>query len=139
LRAAKILRERAFANPKIDFLWNSHLVEIKGADKVEAGIVQNKNTLVKTDVPVDGVFMYVGILPNTRFAQGVVELDEQGYAVTDPDLQTSVPGIFAAGDVRHNQLKQVSVAVGEGALAAMMAEKYLEELKDKFQAPSTKS
>lgn len=129
LRAAKILQERAFANPKVDFLWNSHLVEIKGKDRVEVGVVQNKNTLEKTEVLVDGVFMYVGILPNTNFVQGVIELDEAGFALTDADLQTSVPGVFAAGDVRKNQLKQVSVAVGEGAIAAMMAEKYLEELE----------
>lgn len=127
LRAAKILRERAFANPKIDFLWDSHLIEIGGKDKVESGVVQNKNTLEKKEVSVDGVFMYVGILPNTEFAKGVIELDEAGFVVTDADLQTSAPGIFAAGDVRQNQLKQVSVAVGEGALAAMMAEKYLED------------
>lgn len=129
LRAAKILQERAFANPKIDFLWDSHLIEIKGKDKVEAGVIQNKNTLEKTEIPADGVFMYVGILPNTEFAKGVIELDETGFVVTDSDLQSSAPGIFAAGDVRRNQLKQVSMAVGEGALAAMMAEKYLEEQK----------
>jgi thioredoxin reductase (NADPH) len=126
LRAAGSLREKAFANPKMDFRWSSELRGIYGNTMVERVVVFDKKTRQEKEVPVDGVFMYVGNIPNTSFAEGILRLDENGYILTDEALQSSIPGIFAAGDVRHNLLKQVVVAMGEGALASVSAEKYIE-------------
>ncbi len=131
LRATKILQEEAFANPKVKFIWNSHLIEIKGESKVEKGVIKNKLTNEIIEEPIDGVFIYVGNIPNTRWLGDTLELDEEGYILTNQDLETSVKGVFAAGDVRHSQLKQVAVAVGEGALASIMAERYLERKRRK--------
>lgn len=125
LRAVKILQERAMANPKIKFIWNSHLDEVKGKEKVEAAVIRDKLTQEKKIVPVEGVFIYVGVNPNTNFLPPSIKLNDKGFVVTDENLSTGLPGIFAAGDVRANQLKQVVVAVGEGALAAHLAEKYI--------------
>lgn len=128
LRATKIYQERAFANPKIDFLWNSVVEEIKGNQTVESILVKNVISGEITEVPAEGVFMFIGIEPKTAFLKGVVEMDESGYiAVDESNLQTSVKGIFAAGDARKKLLRQVATAVGDGATAAFAAEKYLEE------------
>jgi len=131
LRADKILQERAFRNEKIDFLWNSVVVEIKGDNLLRSVVVKNVKTGELKEYEFDGLFIYIGYQPNTEFLKGLVELDENGYIVTDEKLETSVPGIFACGDVRRNVLKQVSVAVGEGAVAATSAERYLENLENK--------
>lgn len=125
LRAVKILQERAMANPKIKFIWDSHLDEVKGKEKVEAAVIRNKLTQEKETIPIDGVFIYVGVHPNTDFLPPSIQLDDRGFIVTDENLSVGLPGVFAAGDVRSNQLKQVVVAVGEGALAAHLAEKHL--------------
>lgn len=130
LRADRILQERAFANEKIEFIWNSVVVEILGDQTVRAVKVKNVKTNDVKEVPTDGVFIYIGYEPNTGFLNGFVELDERGYVVTDDRLQTSVEGVFACGDVRSNPLKQVSVAVGEGAVAATSAEQYLDSLEN---------
>ena len=128
LRATKIYQERAFANPKIDFLWNSVVEEIRGNQTVESVIVKNVISGEVTEVPTEGVFMFIGIEPKTAFLKGVVEMDESGYiAVDENNLQTSIDGIFAAGDARKKLLRQVATAVGDGATAAFAAEKYLEE------------
>lgn len=125
LRAVKILQERAMANPKIKFIWDSHLDEVKGKEKVEAAVIRNKLTQEKETIPIDGVFIYVGVQPNTDFLPPSIQLDDRGFIVTDENLSVGLPGVFAAGDVRANQLKQVVVAVGEGALAAHLAEKHI--------------
>ncbi|MDP3013502.1 MAG: thioredoxin-disulfide reductase [Candidatus Subteraquimicrobiales bacterium] len=127
LRATKILQERALKNPRVHFIWNSHPVKISGDSRVREIILYNKLTEKETPLEVDGVFIYIGTTPNTDFVKGLINLDNQGYILTDENLQTSIPGIFAAGDVRHNKLKQVATAVGEGAFAAFSAQKYLEE------------
>lgn len=128
LRADKILQKKAFENEKISFLWDSVVVEVLGNDKVTGLKVRNVKTDDVKEVNVDGVFVFIGYTPNTSFLKGIVELDKNGYVITDENLQTNVPGIFAAGDVRANTLKQVAVAVGEGALAATNAERYLENI-----------
>jgi thioredoxin reductase (NADPH) len=128
LRADRILQERALENPKIEVIWDAHLKKILGDAKVEEMVVENKITHDRTSYPVDGVFFYIGAVPNTEFCEGLVELDGREYVLTDEALQTNVPGVFACGDCRANLLKQVAVAVGEGALAAVEAEKYVEEL-----------
>ena len=128
LRATKIYQERAFASPKIDFLWDTVVEEIKGNQTVESVLVKNVKSGEVTEVPTEGVFMFIGIEPKTTFLEGVVELDEHGYIIVDENkLQTSVEGIFAAGDARKKLLRQVTTAVGDGATAAFAVEKYLEE------------
>lgn len=127
LRADKIVQERAFSNPKIEMIWDAHVKKILGNGKVEEMVVENKRTHERRDVPVDGVFFYIGNVPNTTFCEGAVDLDDGDYVITSESLLTSVPGIFACGDCRANLLKQVAVAVGEGALAAVEADKYIAE------------
>ena len=128
LRADKILQERALANDKIEFIWEAHLKKILGTGKVEEIVVENKNTRERTSYQVDGVFMYIGTVPNTVFCEGIINVDSRDFILTDEKLQTNVLGIFAAGDCRANLVKQVAVAVGEGALAAVEAGKYIDEL-----------
>jgi thioredoxin reductase (NADPH) len=128
LRATKIYQERAFASPKINFLWSTVVEEIRGNQTVESVLVRNVTSGEVKDVPTEGVFMFIGITPKTAFLKGLVELDENGYILVDEEnLQTSVEGIFAAGDARKKLLRQVATAVGDGATAAFAVEKYLEE------------
>ena len=103
---------------------------------VEALEVENVKTGEGRTLPVNGVFMYIGQIPNTAWLKDTVELDEHGYILTDGLLRTELPGVFACGDARANPLKQIAMAVGEGALAAVQAERYLDELES---APGTKS
>jgi thioredoxin reductase (NADPH) len=123
LRAEKINQDRAFNNPKIEFLWNSHLVSIEGKDTVEQVTVKNKITDEITELPVQGVFVYVGVQPNTGFVDA--DKDEKGFLITAPDMSTSITGVFAAGDCRTTLVRQVATAVGDGAVAAVSAEKYI--------------
>ena len=128
LRAAPIARERALVNHKLEWVWDSVPRQISGDKCVEALEVQNVKTRQLTSLPVDGVFFYIGQVPNTAFLQGVVDLDEQGYIYTDELMRTKACGVYACGDARHNDLKQIAMAVGEGALAAQQAQRYLDEL-----------
>ncbi len=127
LRGEKIYQERAFAEPKIGFLWDSVVEEICGGQTVEKVMVKNVKTHEIREIPTEGVFMFIGVTPKTAFLKGVVELDQWGYIVTDDSCRTSVEGVFAAGDARKSFLKQIATAVGDGATAAFAAEKYLEE------------
>lgn len=128
LRAEKILQERAFSNPKIKFVWNSVADKIDGdAAGVNVIHVKNLKTGEISALDVQGVFIYIGYNPNTEFLKGLVALNENNYIITDENMSASVPGIFAAGDVRNKPLKQIATAVGDGATAAMAAEKYIEE------------
>ena len=128
LRAAPIAQERAFANPKFEFVWDSVPRKIEGDEVVEALEVENVKTHEMRRLPVNGVFMYIGQLPNTTWLKDVVDLDDQGYIVTDALMQTSLTGVFACGDAHANPLKQIAMAIGEGALAAVQAERYLDTL-----------
>lgn len=127
LRATKVVQERAFANEKIEFVWNSVVEEIQGDQMVEKVVVRNVKTGEKQGIPVKGIFVYIGFIPNTGFLVGQVELDERGYILTNDRMETNVPGVFAAGDCRAKLLRQVVTATGDGATAAFAAEKYLEE------------
>jgi thioredoxin reductase (NADPH) len=127
LRATKILQERAFKNEKIKFIWDSVVEEIKGADAVQEVVVKNLKTGETTSIPVDGVFVAIGWDPNTAIVKDLVKLNEKGYIITDENMATGVPGLFAAGDIREKSLRQVVTAVADGAMAAVAAEKYLEE------------
>jgi len=126
LRAEKILQERAFQNSKIEILWDTIVTGVLGDNGVEGLEIMDVRTKDCRALKVDGVFFYVGLLANTEFLKGVVKLDDQGYVLTDENMATSVPGVFAAGDVRQKLLRQVSTAVGDGALAAFAAERYIE-------------
>ncbi len=125
LRATKILQERAFENPKINFIWNSHLIEIKGEEKVKSVVIKNKISGKEREMEIDGVFIYIGLQPNSEWLPEDIRRDERGFIVTDENLMTNWRGVFAAGDVRANQLKQVITAAAEGALAASLAEKFV--------------
>ena len=126
LRGTKIYQERVFANPKIKLLWNSVIQEIKGDSVVRSVIVKNVKTGEVNEHPIEGAFLFVGLLPRTQFLKGLVNIDEAGYIITDENCETSVKGIFAAGDCRKKLLRQVATAVGDGATAAFAVEKYLE-------------
>jgi thioredoxin reductase (NADPH) len=127
LRATKIYQEKAMANPKIKFLWNSVVQEIKGDDVVRAVAVKNVKTGEVKEFPTDGAFLFVGLSPRTQFLKGLVQTDEAGYIMTNDNCETSVKGIFAAGDCRKKLLRQIATSIGDGATAAFAAEKYLEE------------
>jgi len=129
LRATKILQERAFSNQKINFVWDSVVTRIVGKEKVEGISIKNIKTGEEKEIFCQGVFLFVGNLPNTNFLEGVIKLDERGYIITDDNMMTSQEGIYACGDVRRKILRQVVTACGEGATAAFAAVKYIEELK----------
>ena len=129
LRGTKIYQERVFANPKIKLLWNSVVQEIKGDSVVQSVLVKNVKTGEMSEVKTEGVFLFVGLSPRTEFLHGLVNLDAAGYIITDENCETSVEGIFAAGDCRKKLLRQVATAVGDGATAAFATEKYLEDRK----------
>jgi thioredoxin reductase (NADPH) len=128
LRADKIVQKRADDNKKIEFTLDAIVTSVKGDASVSSVTVKNVKTDVEHELDANGIFVYMGNLPNTSMFEGQLELDEKGYVIANEFLATSVPGVFVAGDVRKNQLKQVVWAAGEGALAAVSAEKYLEEL-----------
>jgi thioredoxin reductase (NADPH) len=127
LRAEKIYQEKAFAEPKINFLWDSVVEEISGTQTVEKVRVRNVKTKQTREMPTEGVFMFIGVIPRTAFLNDLVDLDRWGYIITDEACRTSVEGVFAAGDARKSYLKQIATAVGDGATAGFAAEKYLEE------------
>ncbi|AAM25372.1 MAG: Thioredoxin reductase [Caldanaerobacter subterraneus] len=129
LRATKIEQEKAFANEKIEFIWNTVVVDVEGEYGVERIRLKNVKTGEESTLNVDGVFVAIGYDPNTELVKGIVELDEYGYIITDDDMKTNIPGVFAAGDIRHKLLRQVITAAGDGATAAYAAEKYIESLK----------
>ncbi len=129
LRAEMILQERAFADEKIEIIWDSVLTGIKGLTNVENITVQNVKTKEEKTLSVDGCFIWVGEIPNTKFLADGVKLDKNGFIAADLNMETSVPGVFAAGDVRNTPLRQVATAVGDGAVAAFSAGQYIENLK----------
>jgi thioredoxin reductase (NADPH) len=128
LRAAKILQERAFANDKIEFVWDSVVTRVDGLFGIENVHVKNLKTDKETTLRADGCFIWVGILPNTEFLNDAVRTDEFGFIVADTNMQTSVPGVYVAGDVRDTPLRQIATAVGDAAIAAVSAEHYIENL-----------
>jgi thioredoxin reductase (NADPH) len=126
LRGTKIYQERALASPKIKFLWNSIVQEIKGDSTVRSINVKNVKTGEIKEVETEGVFLFVGLVPRTQFLKGVVQMDDAGYILTNEDCETSAKGILAVGDCRKKLLRQIATAVGDGATAAFAAEKFLE-------------
>ncbi|OEZ34907.1 thioredoxin-disulfide reductase [Lactiplantibacillus plantarum] len=132
LRAQQILQDRAFANPKMEFVWNSNVTEIIGDDKKVTGVkVNNNKTGEDSEIAVDGVFIYVGINPITKPFSNLGITDENGWIETNDHMETKVPGIFAVGDVRKKDLRQVATAVGEGGTAGQGVYTYITALGDK--------
>jgi len=129
LRAAAILQKRALSNEKMEIIWDSVLTDISGLTNVENITVQNVKTGGKIRLSVDGCFIWVGTIPNTKFLADSVKLDEYGFIVAGLNMETSVPGVFAVGDVRNTPLRQIATAVGDGAIAAISAENYIENVK----------
>lgn len=127
LRAERILQERAFAHDKIEFLWRSVVTRVIGDSAVRAVQVRDVATGDEKDVPIDGVFVAVGTVPQTDFLPPEIQRDEGGFIVTGPDLQTSVEGVFAAGDLRVGSYRQITCAVGDGTLAYRGIFDYLDE------------
>ena len=127
LRAFQALQDRAFANPKIKFIWDSEVVEVLGKEKVEAVKIKNIKTGKETEIEIDGLFVAIGHKPNTEFLKGQIELDQKGYVVLKDHSRTSVPAVFAAGDVHDWHYQQAVTAAGAGCMAAMDAEELLEE------------
>lgn len=127
LRAQPVLQERARNNEKISFLFNRRPVEVQGERKVERLVLENTVTGERETVDADGIFIYIGLKPNTEFLKGTPIVNAEGWIPTDDRFRTAVPGVFAAGDVRETWLRQVVTAVAEGAMAAMSAYYYVEE------------
>ena len=127
LRAQKVLQDRAFANEKIKFIWDSVVKEIKGENRVESVVIENVKTNQVTEHAFGGVFIYVGLDPVSDFTKDLQIQDESGWIVTDDHMKTSVAGVFAVGDVRQKDLRQVTTAVGDGAIAGQEAYKYIIE------------
>jgi thioredoxin reductase (NADPH) len=130
LRASKIMQDKALTHPKITFAWNSEVVEIRDVQKGEVSgvVLRNVETGALTDLAADGVFVAIGHSPNTELFRGQLEMNPSGYIITHAGTRTSVPGVFAAGDVQDHVYRQAITAAGSGCMAAMDAEKYLEGL-----------
>lgn len=132
LRASKILQKRLFENPKIEMIWDT-LVDAVEADAqgfVHNLKLHNVNTAVTSDLAVTAMFVFIGFRPNTGIIEGHVDHDEMGYLLTDTNMETSIEGMFAAGDVRSQLTRQVTTAAGDGTTAAIAAEKYIASLRD---------
>jgi thioredoxin reductase (NADPH) len=126
LRASKIMQQRALKNPKIEFLWSHVVTEATGKEFLEAIRVEDLKTNEERDIEVSGLFFAIGHVPNTAFLKGQLETDEQGYLITKPDsTQTSIAGVFAAGDVQDKKWRQAVTAAGTGCMAALEAEHFL--------------
>lgn len=127
LRASKIMQDRAFANPKIEFLWNHTVVELEGDDKLAGVVVEHVETGERSPLPVTGLFVAIGHKPNTDLFRGVLDMDETGYLIThDGSTATNVDGVFACGDVQDHTYRQAITAAGSGCMAAIDAERWLE-------------
>ena len=127
LRAGQILQQRAFAQPKLEFIWNTVVEEVSGDRVVEELKLSNVKTGQQSNLKVDGIFVAVGLMPNSQQFFNILELDDAGYIVTDEMMATSASGIFAGGDIRRNSPRQIAAAVGDGTTAAMSTLNYLQE------------
>ena len=130
LRADKIIQERAKKNEKIEFIWNSVVSEIQGAELVNNLVLKDTNTNEQSNLAVDGIFPYIGITPHVENISGQIAQDKSGFILTDETMKTSIDGVYAVGDVRKTPLRQVITAASDGAVAGVYAVKYIESLKE---------
>jgi thioredoxin reductase (NADPH) len=138
--ANDVAKEKALANPKMSFLWNTSVDGFEGDEMLKQVILKNLKTGAQIPVDVDGCFLFIGYLPNTAIFDGFLNLSPRGYIITNELMETNIPGIFAAGDVREKMLRQVSTGVGDGAIAGYMAERFIDDLetiREKFFKPNT--
>jgi thioredoxin reductase (NADPH) len=137
LRASKIMQDKAFSSPKIVFEWNTEVEEIRDAERgaVSSVVVRNNQSGARREIPVEGVFVAIGHTPNTQLFKGQLEMDPNGYLITHSGSRTSVPGVFACGDVQDHVYRQAITAAGSGCMAAIDAEKYLEGLPQHLGEP----
>ena len=126
LRAAKSLQEKAFSNPKIKFIWDTVVLEAKDTEILESLVLKNIKTGIVSELKTDGCFVFVGYLPISELFKGKITMDEQGDIITDEEMRTNIPGVYAAGDIRVKLLRQVITAAADGAIAATHAEHYIE-------------
>jgi thioredoxin reductase (NADPH) len=129
LRAGPALIDRAHKNEKMNFVWNKVVTSINGNGAVKSVMLKDTQTGTETETPVDGLFIYIGHLPNTWLYKGQLDMDDEDYLIVDPYLHTNLPGVFAAGEVHDKHFRQAIVSAGFGAMAAMEAEKYLASLE----------
>lgn len=129
LRASKILQEKALSHPGIEFAWNSTATEVMGKDRVSGVMIKDVKTNKQKEIPASGLFIFIGLKPNTSFLKNIVDLDEAGFIITGAKMKTSKEGIYAAGDVRSGVFRQIATACGDGAIVALSAQHYVEELK----------
>lgn len=129
LRAQKIIQERAFKNSKLEFIWDSVVKEIKGDTKVRSLVLENVKTGEQSSLDVGAIFIFIGFHPNTQMLPDNIEKNEAGYLITDYRMETSIPGIYACGDVRFQLVRQITNAVGDGTTAAMAAVYRIEEME----------
>jgi thioredoxin reductase (NADPH) len=136
LRASKIMQDKAFANAKIEFIWDSEVADVLdvGKGEVTGVVVRNLKTGGQHTLPLDGVFIAIGHTPNTALFKGQLELDETGYIKTHSGTKTNIPGVFAAGDVQDHVYRQAVTAAGSGCMAAIDAERYLEGVPDAVES-----
>ena len=125
LRAQPILQDRARENPKINFVWNSVISQIKGTGKVETLVLHDTKTNATSEIPAQGIFVYVGHIPNTNLFKGQLDMDEEGYLQVDARLHTNIPGVFAAGESHDHVFRQAVVSAGYGCMAELEAEKFI--------------
>ncbi|MDX1418220.1 MAG: FAD-dependent oxidoreductase, partial [Candidatus Promineifilaceae bacterium] len=127
LRAGHLLQKRAHENPKINFVWDTVIKEIEGNGAVDSATLENVKTGTVQEHPTDGVFIFIGHIPNTDLFKGQLEMDDQGYLIVDRYYHTNVPGVYAAGEVADPHFRQVITSAGMGAGAAMEANRFLED------------
>jgi thioredoxin reductase (NADPH) len=127
LRASAVLQERAFANEKMEFIWDTVVESVDGESDVDSLHLRNLKTNEESDFPVGGVFIFIGQTPNSGFLEGIVDTDAGGHIIVNEWMETNVPGIFAAGDIRNNSARQVVTSAGDGATAAIRADHYIND------------
>lgn len=138
LRAQKILQQRAFDNEKVDFIWNTTVEKINGPEgKVSSVTLKDVATGEEYEKPADGVFVYIGMVPLSEPFQSLGISNDEGYIVTNENMETAIPGIYAAGDIREKKLRQIVTATGDGSIAAEAAQAYIEELHDKVKTANS--
>ncbi|MEC5425384.1 thioredoxin-disulfide reductase [Virgibacillus sp. C22-A2] len=140
LRAQKIIQERAFDNDKMEFVWDTVVTKINEKDgKVGSATLKNNKTGEEYDHEIDGVFVYIGMIPLSEPFKSLGITNEEGYIPTNENMETNIPGIFAAGDIREKTLRQIVTATGDGSIAAETAQKYIENLTEELKAKATQS
>lgn len=126
-QASKAAQDELFKNPNISIIWDSQVKEVLGENFVERVLIENVKTKETKEIKTDGLFIYIGMEPKTDFLKDKIKMSEYGYIITDEDMQTNIPGVYAVGDVRNKKVRQIATATSDGVIASIMAEKYLAE------------